>query len=287
MEEKHGFNKQEVSGFIKDQIKSLFLSIIMGGILLYMILSVMEVGSYWWLGAWVLMNLFSLVSAWLYPTLLAPLFNKFTPVKEGELKKGIDALSSKINFATSGVFIMDASTRSSHGNAYFTGVFKKKRIVLFDTLVKDLNYKEVIAVLAHELGHFKLNHVRWSLIRGMMMSGLMFYLMSLCLPMQEYYTSFHFNGISNYAALLIFSMWFSLFGFLLGPLGSFISRKNEFAADNFAATTLGNSEDLISALKKLSESNRSMPLTHPLYSLVYHSHPPLLERLEALRKVSN
>ncbi|MEZ4744240.1 MAG: M48 family metallopeptidase [Bdellovibrionota bacterium] len=241
-------------------------------------------GDSWWLWAWGVMSGFSLFAAWIYPTLLAPLFNKFSPVEDGELKDGIFNFSKKIGFKTAGIYIMDASTRSTHGNAYFTGLFGAKRIVLFDTLIKSLSSQEIIAVLAHELGHFKLNHVRWGLIRGILMTGIMFYLMSLCLPLEEFYKAFHLEGVSFYGALLVFTMWFGLLDFIIQPIGSYLSRKNEFAADAFAKKNLGKEDSLIGALVKLRQSNHSMPISHPLYSAFYHSHPPLMERFAALRK---
>jgi STE24 endopeptidase len=227
--------------------------------------------------------LFSILTAWLYPTLLAPLFNKFKPLESGELKSSIDTLASKVGFKSDGVFVMDASTRSAHGNAYFTGVFGKKRIVLFDTLLKDMSAKEVTAVLAHELGHFKLNHIRNAMIRGLVMSLGVFYLMSLLVHHSVFYEAFGLADISNYAGLVIFMLWFSLVEFLLQPLETWLSRSNEFAADQFAKENLGGSADMMSALKKLREKSFVMPISDPLYSAVYHSHPPMLERLRALK----
>ena len=283
LEEKHGFNRQKPAGFFLDRLKGLILAVILGGICLSGILWVMEAtGTYWWLWAWLVFSLFQLLTLWLYPSLLAPIFNKFTPVEEGDLKDEIYALAKKVNFKASGLFTMDASTRSTHGNAYFTGVFDEKRIVLFDTLVQSMNTKEIVAVLAHELGHFKLNHVRWMLIRGIAMMGLLFYLLGLCLPLEGFYHAFSLSSVSNYGALFVFSQWFGLVGFLISPLSSWISRKNEFAADAFALVHTENPDHLPSALLKLSESNHSMPLVHPWYSTFYHSHPPLVERLNAL-----
>ncbi len=283
LEEKHGFNRQTVKGFIADQVKGILLGSILGGIILALILWIMDsMGDQWWLWAWVTMTGFSLFTAWLYPTLIAPLFNKFKPVEEGSLKNAIYALAEKINFKTSGIFIMDASTRSSHGNAYFTGLFSKKQIVLFDTLLKDLSENQIVAVLAHELGHFKLNHVRWGLLRGIILTGVMFFLLNLCLPMQEFYEAFALKGTSHYGALLVFSSWFGLVDFFLTPIGSLLSRQNEFAADSFAKETLGTGKDLAEALMNLRESNKSMPITHPLYSTIYYSHPPIIERIKAL-----
>ncbi len=284
IEEKHGFNKQKIKGFITDKIKGLLVSVILGGLLITGILATMDLGPNWWIWAWILMSLFSMVTAWIYPTLLAPIFNKFSPLEEGELKEQIFSLSKKINFKTSGIFIMDASTRSTHGNAYFTGLFGEKRIVLFDTLVKSLSAKQIIAVLAHELGHFKLHHVRTSLIRSTLLTGLMFYLVSLLLPLKQFYLAFGFSGISNYAALVIFSLCFSLTDLLTTPLSTYLSRRNEFAADDFAVHHIEDPKELSGALKKLSENNRSMPLTHPWYSNFYYSHPPLLERISVIEQ---
>ncbi len=283
LEEKHGFNKQSPTSFFSDLIKSSILGIILGGVLISLLLKAMTLGSLWWFFAWVLLSLFSLLTSWIYPSVLAPLFNKFSPIEDEELKKGIFDLAEKVDFKTSGIFIMDASTRSTHGNAYFTGVFGEKRIVLFDTLIKNLNSNQLVAVLAHELGHFKLKHVRYGLIRSLLMSLALFYTLSLCLPMEDFYTAFGFSKVSNYAGLVVFSMWFSLISFVISPLMSFLSRKNEFAADAFAVNVTGNQKDLGEALINLSKSNHSMPIAHPLYSLVYYSHPPLLERLEAMK----
>ena len=182
---------------------------------------------------------------------------------------------------------MNASIRSTHGNAYFTGIFGEKKIVLYDSLVKALEPKEIVAVLAHELGHFKLNHVRWGLFRSTLISALLFYVLSICLPLKNFYLAFGFQGISNYAALTTFSLWFSIINFILIPIGSLISRKNEFAADHFAGLHIDNPKNLISALLKLRETNHSMPLSHPLYSSFYYSHPPLIERIKPLIKMKH
>lgn len=283
IEQKHGFNRQTLGGFLSDQLKTLILSIVIGGGLLSVLLMVMgSMGDSWWWIAWLLLFAFNLITAWLYPTLLAPLFNKFSPLEEGELKESIFKLAQKIEFRTDGISIMDASKRSSHGNAYFTGVFGKKRIVLFDTLVKSMQKPEIVAVLAHELGHFKLNHVRWSLIRSFFMMGLIFFLLSLCLPLESFYQAFGLATVSNYGALTVFSLWFGPISFLLQPIGSLISRRNEFAADAFALQHVDDRRSLGDALLKLRENSHVVPISHPWYSAIYHSHPPLLERLKAM-----
>ncbi len=285
IEERHGFNRQKPLNFFADLGKGLVLSILLGAPLLSGVLWIMmNLGSFWWLWAWGLLSAFSLLTSFIYPTLLAPLFNKFTKIEDGELKDAIYKLAEKVDFATSGIYVMDASRRSSHGNAYFTGVFSKKRIVLFDTLLSALTPMEIVAVLAHELGHFKLHHVRYGLLRSLAFSGLTFYLLSLFLPLKPFYEAFHLSDVSSYGALLVFSLWFGIADFILTPLSSFLSRQNEFAADRFAAKTASSGDSLISALKKLSSSNHSMPISHPLFSTIYFSHPPLLERLKALRQ---
>ncbi len=283
IEARHGFNRQTVKGFWLDRLKAVLLGVVLGGLLLGGLLAIMQAtGPTWWLWAWLAMSGFSFLTAWLYPTFLAPLFNKFSPVEDGELKQKIDALAARIGFRTAGIFVMDASKRSSHGNAYFTGVMGKKRIVLFDTLVQSMGASEVVAVLAHELGHFKLHHIRWGVIRGILSTGLMFWLLSLCLPLAPFYEAFGLSGISNYGALIVFALWFGILDFGLAPISNWISRKNEFAADAFARQHSGGPAELAAALLKLRETSQAMPLSHPLFSAFYYSHPPLLERLRAL-----
>jgi STE24 endopeptidase len=283
LEEKHGFNKQTVKGFISDILKALILGVILGSLLLTALLWIMEsTGPFWWFYAWATVTVFSLVTAWIYPSLLAPLFNKFTPLDEGELKTAILGLAAKVGFKSDGIFMMDASKRSGHGNAYFTGVFGKKRIVLFDTLIHSMSTPEVVAVLAHELGHFKLHHVRQSIIRGFIMSLAVFAGIGALLPHALFYEAFGLSGVSNYGGLVVFSMWFGLLEFYLQPIQTWLSRRNEFAADRFARENLGTGETLASALKKLREKSQVMPISHPLYSGMYYSHPPMLERIDKL-----
>lgn len=288
IEEKFGFNKQTLGGFFLDLLKSLALMALIGvpimGLILWIISSS---GENWWILAWGVLSLVSLTMAWLFPTLLAPIFNKFSPLEDGELKSGIESLAQKVGFNASGVSVMDASKRSSHGNAYFTGVFGKKRIVLFDTLVKDLSTKEVLAVLAHELGHFKLNHVRNSIVRSFVVSFVTFYLMSLFIKQSAPFAAFTLESGTAYGGLLVFFLWFSFVEFFMQPVESWMSRKNEFAADRFAREVLGSGEDLVKALLKMRDKSLVVPISHPLYSRIYYSHPPLLERLRALLPSKN
>jgi STE24 endopeptidase len=284
IEAKHGFNRQTLRGFVLDRLKGLALAAGLGGALLAGVLYFMEHGGpRWWVYAWAAVAGFSVLTLWLYPRLLAPLFNRFTPLPEGDLREGIRALAQRIGFRAGGIFVMDASRRTSHGNAYFTGVFREKRIVLFDTLLEVLEVRHVLAVLAHELGHFKLHHVRWHLLRGVALTGTLFYGLSLCLGLTPFYEAFGLRGPSSYGALLVFGSWFGLLEFLLQPVFSTISRRQEFAADRFAVAHHGQAADLAEALLRLREKSCSMPVTHPWYSWMYHSHPPLLERLRALQ----
>ncbi len=283
IEEKHGFNRQTPSGFFADLGKGALVGGLLGGPLLAILVwFIASAGTFWWLYAFFAVTIFSLVVSWAYPVLVAPLFNKFHALEPGSLRDGIDRLAEKIGFATNGVFVMDASRRSSHGNAYFTGVFGKKRIVLFDTLVKDLSPPQVVAVLAHELGHFKLHHVRKGLIRSIVFSFFTFYALGLLLPYAQFYEAFRFSAMSPHAALVVFSAWSGLLSFWIQPLHCWISRKHEFEADHFARAALGTGADLVAALGVLREKSSSMPISHSLYSSWYYSHPPMIERIRAL-----
>ncbi|HUL78418.1 MAG TPA: M48 family metallopeptidase [Vicinamibacteria bacterium] len=282
IEERHGFNRQTLRGFVLDRLKGAAVAVVLGGPLLAAVLWLMErTGRSWWLWAWGVTTAFSVFAAWIYPAVLAPLFNRFTPLPEGELRAAILDLARRTGFRAGGISVMDASRRTAHGNAYFTGVFGQKRIVLFDTLLEAVSPREVVAVLAHELGHFTLRHVRWGILRSVAASGLLFFVLSRCLPLAAFYTAFSVEKTS-YGALAVFGPWFGLVGFLLQPFENALSRRHEFAADAFALRSGAAPSDLGAALRKLSERSRHLPVTHPLYSRIYHSHPPLLERLQAM-----
>jgi STE24 endopeptidase len=282
IEQKHGFNRQNLRGFLLDRVKGLALGVALGAPLLAALLWLMaHMGPSWWLWAWALVAGFNLFAAWVYPTLLAPIFNRFTPLGSGELRDEIETLAGRIGFRMRGIFVMDASRRSAHGNAYFTGLFGHKRIVLFDTLLEATAPREVVAVLAHELGHFKLHHVRWAILRSVVTSGVLFFALSQLLPLEPFYAAFSLQRTS-YAALMVFGLWFGLVSFLLQPIENALSRRHEFAADRFALAAGVLPAELGGALRKLRERSRLLPLAHPLYSRVYHSHPPLLERLRAM-----
>ena len=285
IEQRHGFNRQTPRGFVADAVKGLLLSALLGGALLALVLWLVgRAGSLWWLWAWLAVSGFSVLTAWLYPRVLAPIFNRFTPLPEGELRERILALASATGFRTGGLFVMDASRRSTHGNAYFTGLFGEKRIVLFDTLLASVRPEGVVAVLAHELGHFKLGHIWRRVVQGLLLTGVLFLALGQLWRLEAPYAAFGLAGPSAYGALLVFGLWYGLVAFFLQPLLHSISRSHERAADAFAVRYVPT-DDLAQALLSLREQSHALPLSHPLYSSVYHSHPPLLDRLEALGNI--
>jgi STE24 endopeptidase len=287
LEEKYGFNKTTWKTFITDQAKGLLLGAIIGLPLLAGILSIIiKLGDTWWIYAWVFLTLFQLVLMWAYPTLIAPLFNKFTPLEDGELKEVVMKLLEKTGFFSKGLFVMNASMRSAHGNAYFTGFGKNKRIVFFDTLINSLDPEEVEAVLAHELGHFKRKHILKGLVRAIGMSFLGFGVLGLLYKSPEFFNGHGVALTSSYMAILLFSMVSGIYTFLLTPVGSLISRKYEFEADEFASE-YAKAEKLITALVKMYKDNASTLTPDPIYSNFYHSHPPALIRVEHLQKLSD
>ncbi len=283
IEAKHGFNRQSVAGFFGDWAKGLALAIVLGAPLLLVLLLLIErAGRGWWLWAWAALFAFSALTAWIFPTLIVPIFNRLEPIPAGPLQDGIRELTGRAGFSTRGVFSMDASRRTTHGNAFFAGLSGSRRIVLFDTLIEALTTSQVVAVLAHELGHFKLHHVRWQLVRSTLITGLLLWLMSLCLAEPVWYLAFGFRGPTAYGALVVFGLWFELLGFLLQPVESALSRRQERDADLFAVRHGVAPEELKQALLALRERSHTLPLSHPLYSRFYHLHPPLLERIQSL-----
>lgn len=282
LEEKFGFNKTTPKLFFIDRIKGIVLGTLIGVPLLYGILFIFNsTGKWWWLVSFIFMTAFQFALVWLYPTVIAPLFNKFKPLEGEELKTGIENLVTRAGFHAKEVFVMDASKRSSHGNAYFTGFGKNKRVVFFDTLLKDLANNEILAILAHELGHMKLKHIPKSLVTSLILSFLGFWLMG-ALSNQNWFFSGHFiRVISPGALFLIFLQAIPVYTFWFGPISSYISRKREFEADAYAAGET-KPEYLISGLLKLYQQNASPVVTDKIYSGFYHSHPPALERIKRL-----
>ncbi len=284
IEEKFGFNKSSVNQFIKDQFLHLALGAAIGLPLLALILWVMDnVGSLWWLWAWAIIMSFSLLMSWLFPTLIAPLFNKFTPMEEGSLKNRIQGLLARCGFNSQGIFIMDGSKRSGHGNAYFTGLGNNKRIVFFDNLVNSLDDEELEAVLAHELGHFKCKHVIKMLIATAIMSLIGFAVLGWLINQDWFYTGLGvaIEQKSHAAALLLFMLVSSTFTFFMQPISAYFQRKFEFEADDFAASN-AKADKMISGLVKLYEENANTLTPDPLYSAFHYSHPPAAIRIAHL-----
>lgn len=284
LEEKFGFNKTTLKTFVTDQIKQVILSFIIGGVLLALIMKIMtSLGAYWWVWAWIAISLFQIVMMWAYPSLIAPLFNKFEPLPEGETKLKIEALLVRASFSSNGLFVMDASKRSSHGNAYFTGFGKNKRIVFFDTLLKNLIPSEIEAVLAHELGHFKKKHIHKMIFVSFIITLISFYILGYCSSQEQFYTVFGLSS-SSYTALVLFTVIFPAITFFLTPIMSQFSRKHEYEAD-FFASEISDAKSLQDALVKLYKENASTLTPDPLYSKFYHSHPSAWERIEYLKSL--
>jgi len=287
LEARFGFNKMTPGLYVADLLKQLLLSVLIGAPLLLAVLWLMgTMGERWWLYVWATWLSFNLLVLLLYPTFIAPLFNKFTPLAEGEMKTRIEALLARCGFASSGLFVMDGSKRSAHGNAYFTGFGRAKRIVFFDTLLEKLAPGEVEAVLAHELGHFKHRHV-WKRIAVMAAVSLAL----LCLLGQLIDQSWFYEGLkvgvggtaeSTAMALILFSLVLPIFAFPFGPLMSWLSRRHEFEADTYAARQASGSA-LIAALVKLYRDNAATLTPDPLHSLFYDSHPPASQRIAHLK----
>jgi STE24 endopeptidase len=282
IEEKFGFNKSTPKQFVKDQFLQLTLVAVIGLPLLALILWIMDsIGSLWWLWAWAILISFSLLMSWLYPTVIAPLFNKFTPMQEGSLKDRIQGLLARCGFNSQGIFIMDGSKRSGHGNAYFTGLGNNKRIVFFDTLVNSLDDEELEAVLAHELGHFKCKHVIKMLVATSIMSLISLAILGWLIDQQWFYNGLGVEQPSNAAALLLFMLVSPVFTFFMQPVSAYFQRRFEFEADDFASKNAQASK-MISGLVKLYEENASTLTPDPLYSAFHYSHPPAAIRIAHL-----
>ncbi len=284
IENRFGFNKSTFKMFIVDQIKGTVLGLVLGVPLLYAVIYLMgAMGGAWWLYVWALWLVFSLVLMWAFPKWIAPIFNQFKPLEDESLKSRIEALLSRTGFKSDGVFVMDGSKRSGHGNAYFTGLGKQKRIVFFDTLLESLSEREVEAVLAHELGHFKHKHILKQMFITFGLALLVLYVLGLLMPNIQFYEGLGVQAEfrSHAMALLLFMLVLPLFTFPFSPLSSLMSRKNEFEADRFAAKE-SSAKDLCSALTKLYRSNAATLTPDAWYSRFYDSHPNASERLAAL-----
>jgi STE24 endopeptidase len=282
IEEKYGFNKSTVAQFFKDQAMSLGLGVAIGLPLFALILWVMDsVGESWWVWAWAILISFSLLMSWLFPTVIAPLFNKFTPMEDGSLKDRIQVLLERCGFKSEGIFIMDGSKRSGHGNAYFTGMGNNKRIVFFDTLINSLDDEELEAVLAHELGHFKCKHVIKMLVASSVISFISFAILGWLINEMWFYNGLGVEHKSNAAALLLFMLASPAFTAFMQPISAYFQRKFEFEADSFASEHAQASK-LISGLVKLYKENANTLTPDPLYSAFHYSHPPAAIRIAHL-----
>ena len=282
VDEKFGFNKMTVSMFFSDLIKHSIVGLVLGAPILFAALWLMQsAGEFWWLYLWFVWALFNLLMLAVYPTFIAPLFNKFSPLKDEVLKLRIENLLTKCGFKSQGLFVMDGSSRSSHGNAYFTGFGASKRVVFFDTLLERLNADEIEAVLAHELGHFKHQHVTKRIVMMFMVSFLGLALLGWLINQPWFYYGLGVTQVSTYMALMLFLLVSPVFLFLLRPLMASYSRKNEFEADSYAAEH-ANASDLVKALVKLYRDNASTLTPDPLHSAFYDSHPPASIRISKL-----
>lgn len=289
LEEKFGFNKMTPGLFFIDLVKGLLLGAAIGLPLIWIVLTLMaKAGSLWWLYAWLVWSGFQLLMLVLYPSVIAPLFNKFTPLEDDSLKNRIEHLMQRVGFASQGLFVMDGSKRSAHGNAYFSGFGRAKRIVFFDTLLSRLAPQEIEAVLAHELGHFKLKHIVKRIAVMFAVSLGFLAILGYLKGQTWFYTGLGvepilhgINGSNDAMALILFALALPVFTFLLSPLTSISSRKHEFEADAFASKHT-NAQDLVSALVKLYEDNASTLTPDPLHSAFYDSHPPASVRIDRL-----
>ncbi len=286
IEEKFGFNRMTLKLFVIDLLKQAALGIAIGTPVLLAVLWLMaQMGEHWWLYVWLFWCAFNLLMLFIFPTWIAPLFNKFTPLDDAPLKERIEALLARCGFATSGLFVMDGSKRSNHGNAYFTGFGKTKRIVFFDTLLARLQPAEVEAVLAHELGHFKHRHVLKRIVLMFAMALAFLAVLGQLMSAQWFFNGLGVSAQNTTLALILFFFVVPVFTFLLTPLMSQLSRRHEFEADRYAAQH-ASASNLITALVKLYDDNAATLTPDPLHSLFYDSHPPAALRIDRLAQAS-
>jgi STE24 endopeptidase len=286
IEERFGFNKTTPRTFFLDQIKGLSLAVLFGGPLLAGILVLFEyASSYAWLYCWAAVTLFFLAMQYIAPTWIMPLFNKFTPMESGELKEAILRYTRSVNFPIKNVFVIDGSKRSSKSNAFFTGFGRNKRIALFDTLIEKHTVLEMVAILAHEIGHYKKKHVVQGIVIGILHMGVIFFLLSLFLVSPGLYQAFYMTQQSIYTGLLFFGLLYTPIELVLSTVMQVLSRKNEYEADRFAADTIDEPRSLIDSLKRLHSTNLSNLTPHPFYVFLNYSHPPLLQRMQAIQNI--
>lgn len=287
IEEKYGFNRTSPRTFVLDVLKGWCLAGIIGGIALSAVIWFFrEAGSWAWFYCWVALTLFQIFLLFVAPAVIMPLFNKYVPLEEGELKEEIERYAKTQDFKMKGVFTMDGSKRSTKSNAFFTGFGKFRRIVLFDTLVEKHTVEELVSVLAHEMGHYKKKHILKTIILSILTTGLMFYILSLFINNQELFDAFGMQRTSVYASLVFFGFLYSPLAMVLSIFGNMLSRKHEYEADAFSVRTFRKPGAMITALKKLSVDSLSNLTPHPLKVFLSYSHPPVLERIRAIRDLS-
>ena len=286
IEGKFGFNKTTIKTFLLDKVKSYLLTLIFGTLILSAILFFfIQLREWAWLYAWGLTVIFSVFAPPIYTSLISPLFNQFTPLEEGELKTSIQKYADQVKFPLAEIFIMDGSRRSSHANAYFTGFGNQKRIVLFDTLIENHSVNELVAVIAHEVGHYKEKHLLKNMILSVAHSGFLFYLLSHFIDNPALFSAFGMQQTPLYAGLVFFGLLYSPIEFVLSIALHGLSRRHEYQADAYAVKTLGMAENLILALKNLSVSNLGNLTPHPINVFLNYSHPPVLQRISAMREL--
>lgn len=285
IEQKHGFNKMTFRLYLTDKVKGLFLSILIGLPCLYAILWFMEAsGTLWWIWVFGFIMTFQIIMLIIYPLFIAPIFNKFVLLEDGDLKEAIQSLCDKIQFSISGIFCMDGSKRSSHSNAYFTGFGKSRRIVLFDTLMKEMTIPQSLAVLAHEMGHYKLNHIKKMITISAIGLFIGLFVLSLIYDYPPLFNTFGLKTPTNHGALVLFSILSGTFTFYLKPIFSALSRKHEYEADQFSVKSTGEKKSMEESLLRLTKQNLSNLTPHPWYSAFYYSHPTTMERIQAIRE---
>ena len=284
IEEKFGFNKTTITTYLSDKLKGYFLAILIGGPVLYLILYFFSTyTSYGWLYVWIFLVSFSILMQPIFTTFIAPMFNKFTPLEDGPLLSRIKNYLKEVNFPVAKLEVIDGSKRSSHSNAYFSGIGKYKRIALFDTLLEQMNDDEILSIIAHEVGHYKLKHIYTGILLSALQSGIMLYILSIFINNSSLFEVFQMENLSVYASLVFFSMLYSPISMIIGIFFTMVSRKNEFSADAYSVKTAKLPDSLISGLKKLSKENLSNLTPHWLNVFLNYTHPPVLDRIVAIR----
>ena len=288
IEEKFGFNRMTRKTFITDMLKSWLIGAVIGGAIFAVVIWFFtHFGSFAWLYAFAAVLVFELFITFVYPVTVMPLFNKFTPLEDGELKTSVENYAKRENFKMKGLFKMDNSKRSTKTNAFFTGFGRFRRIVLFDTLIQKHTVDELTSVLAHEMGHFKLGHILKQMVFSFIVTGFMFFLLSIFIKAPWLYEAFRMQSTPVYAGIIFFGFLYAPISMIIGVLTSYFSRRHEYAADNYAVTTYKKPEAMIDALKKLSVDNLSNLNPHPFKVFLEYSHPPALERIAAIRRVGS